>query len=136
MATEKLAREESALRGWVCPVHPEVVWDAAGCCPRCGASLEPGSLSVEAPRKPKLDQVRRRLIGIGLAVMSTLVAWACGLRQPSEARDYPSGYGTGMGPGMMGGWGMMGGPGMMGGHVSDVRPALEKDPRQIIEAQK
>jgi len=77
-------------------------------------SLEPGSLSADQPGIAKLDRVRRRFIGIGLAVMSTLVAWACGVRQTPEARDYSGGYGSGMGAGMMGGRGMMHGHGMMG----------------------
>jgi hypothetical protein len=115
MATRNLTHEEPLLRGWICPSHRGVVWDAQGHCPRCGVVLEPGCFSPEQPRKQKLDYVRRRFIGFGLAVMSTLVAWACGMRQTPEARDYSGGYGTGMDhPGMMGSGGMMGGHAMMG----------------------
>lgn len=95
-------------------MHPEVVWDAQGRCPRCGMALEPGRLSPDAAKKPRLDAMRRRFIGVGLAVMSTLVAWACGVRRASETRDYSPDYGPGMGSAMMGGSGMEG-HGMMGG---------------------
>jgi len=53
-----------------------------------------------AGREPKLDLVRRRFIGVGLTIMSALVAWASGFRGKALAQ---------MGRGMMGGHGMMGG---------------------------
>ncbi len=89
-------------QGWLCPVHPETLWDAPSHCPRCGTDMKPGYL----PPEPKLDLVRRRLLGLGLAAMSVLVAWSSGLRGDALAQ---------MGRGMRGGRGMMGGHGMGGG---------------------
>lgn len=93
------------LSGWICPVHHDTVWDEAGPCPRCGTAMELGELATEAAPEPKLDLVRRRLLGVGLALTSALVAWAGGLRGEALAQ---------MGRGMMGGPGRHG-RGMMGG---------------------
>lgn len=96
----------AGLQGWICPGHPETLWDEAGQCPRCGTAMKPGHLADEAVSEPKLDLVRRRLLGIGLTMMSALVAWASGFRGEALAQ---------MGRGMMGGPGMGPGRGMMGG---------------------
>jgi len=66
--------------------------------------MEPGCLAEEAA-EPKLDLVRRRLIGFSLAMLSGLLAWAGGFRGEALAQ---------MGSGMMGGPGRHG-RGMMGG---------------------
>lgn len=97
---EPVIVDSSKLRGWICPVHSETLWDEPGRCPRCGTAMEPGRLANEAVKEPKLDLVRRRLIGFGLTVMSALVAWGSGFRGEVLAQ---------MGRGMMGGHGMMGG---------------------------
>jgi hypothetical protein len=96
--------DSSKLEGWIWPLHLETLWDAPGHCPRCRTPMEPGALSAEEEKEPKLYYVRRRLLGIGLAAMLARIAWASGFR--GEAL-------TQMGPGMMGGHGMRG-PGMMG----------------------
>jgi hypothetical protein len=93
------------LSGYICPAHPDTVWDEAGCCPRCGTTMRIGELAHDAVREPKLDLVRRRLLGVGLAMASALVAWAGGFRGEALAQ---------MGRGMMGGPGRHG-RGMMGG---------------------
>lgn len=108
MNSKKLPQEQtdySVLSGYICPGHPDAVWNEAGPCPRCGMAMEPGELAPEAAPEPKLDLVRRRLLGVGLALTSALVAWAGGLRGEALAQ---------MGRGMMGGRGMMHGRGMMG----------------------
>jgi hypothetical protein len=33
---------------WTCPMHPEVVRDVPGNCPKCGMKLEPGNGPVPA----------------------------------------------------------------------------------------
>src|SRR2546430_16924058 len=40
---------ESTGQKYTCPMHPEVVMDAPGKCPKCGMTLGP----VEAEKKPK-----------------------------------------------------------------------------------
>ncbi|MEJ2090859.1 MAG: heavy metal-binding domain-containing protein [Syntrophobacterales bacterium] len=102
---EQGQRDCSVLRGHICPVHPDTVWNEAGQCPRCGTAMQPGELAEEAVKGPKLDLVRRRLLGFSLALMSGLVAWASGFRGEALAQ---------MGRGMMGGPGRHG-RGMMGG---------------------
>jgi hypothetical protein len=67
--------------------------------------MQPGELAEKEVKKPKLDLVRRRLLGFSLALMSGLVAWASGFRGEVLAQ---------MGRGMMGGPGRHG-RGMMGG---------------------
>jgi hypothetical protein len=107
MKSESEQRQKDCfiLSGYICPAHPDTVWDEAGRCPRCGTAMEPGQLAPERAREPKLDLVRRRLLGVGLALMSGLLAWAGGFRGEALAQ---------MGRGMMGGPGRHG-RGMMGG---------------------
>ena len=45
---------------WVCPMHPEIVRDAAGSCPICGMALEPRTITLEEPENPELSDMRRR----------------------------------------------------------------------------
>ena len=45
---------------WVCPMHPEVVSDRPGACPKCGMALEPRTvLSAEEPPDPELEWMTR-----------------------------------------------------------------------------
>src|SRR5689334_20486623 len=34
-------------REWTCPMHPEVVRDTPGACPKCGMALEPRTISLD-----------------------------------------------------------------------------------------
>jgi Cu+-exporting ATPase len=47
---------------WTCPMHPEVVRDAPGSCPKCGMSLEPKSPEAagEETVNPELKEMQRR----------------------------------------------------------------------------
>lgn len=48
-------------RGYTCPMHPEIVRDAPGSCPKCGMALEARTVSVEADEEnPELVDMRRR----------------------------------------------------------------------------
>jgi hypothetical protein len=108
MRSKKIQQEQtdcSILSGYICPGHPDAVWNEAGPCPRCGTAMELGEFVPDAAPEPKLDLVRRRLLGVGLALTSALVAWAGGLRGEALAQ---------MGRGMMDGPGRHG-RGMMGG---------------------
>jgi P-type Cu+ transporter len=56
-----------AATDWVCPMHPEVVSDRAGACPKCGMALEPRVAGVsDAPNPELVDMTRRFWIGVAL----------------------------------------------------------------------
>jgi Cu+-exporting ATPase len=45
---------------WTCPMHPEIVRDAPGSCPKCGMALEPRGVSAEPQENPELGEMTRR----------------------------------------------------------------------------
>jgi Cu+-exporting ATPase len=54
---------------YTCPMHPEVVQDQPGSCPRCGMALEPRTVSAEEGPSPEWTDMRRRFwVGAVLAV--------------------------------------------------------------------
>jgi Cu+-exporting ATPase len=46
---------------YTCPMHPEIVRDGPGECPKCGMALEPRSVTVEEEDNPELRSMSRRL---------------------------------------------------------------------------
>ncbi|MEX1661529.1 heavy metal translocating P-type ATPase [Thioclava sp. 15-R06ZXC-3] len=46
---------------YTCPMHPEIVRDHPGDCPKCGMALEPMNPSADAGPNPELVDFRRRL---------------------------------------------------------------------------
>ncbi|HTV90222.1 MAG TPA: heavy metal translocating P-type ATPase [Stellaceae bacterium] len=57
---------------WTCPMHPEIVREAAAACPICGMALEPMTASV-TEENPELVDMRRRF-RVALALSVPLVA--------------------------------------------------------------
>jgi len=50
-----------ATAEWTCPMHPEIVSDKPGNCPKCGMALEPKMPNLEADdENPELKDFRRR----------------------------------------------------------------------------
>lgn len=48
---------------YTCPMHPEVVQDGPGSCPKCGMALEPRLLpAAEEESSPEYEEMRRRFI--------------------------------------------------------------------------
>ncbi len=86
-----------ALAGtrYTCPMHPEIVRDAPGTCPKCGMALEPMLPSLEEQENPELTDFRRRfwwtlplsLVTVALGMSghllpasgSAILAWTQGL---------------------------------------------------------
>jgi Cu+-exporting ATPase len=54
---------------WTCPMHPEIVQDGPGTCPKCGMALEPTMPQAGVEDDSELRDMRRRFI---LAAIFTL----------------------------------------------------------------
>ena len=61
-----LHRTEGRL--YTCPMHPEVVRDAPGTCPKCGMTLEPRTTRVEEENLELIDMTRRFRISLILTI--------------------------------------------------------------------
>jgi Cu+-exporting ATPase len=83
--TSKAKPEPHAAQGkYTCPMHPEVVQDGPGTCPKCGMALEPMQPSAEEGPDPELASMQRRFwMGAVLTVPIFVIAMA-GLL-PSDA---------------------------------------------------
>ena len=52
---------------WTCPMHPEIVSDAPGPCPKCGMALEPLDIrAADGPNAELVDMKRRLWIALAL----------------------------------------------------------------------
>jgi Cu+-exporting ATPase len=59
---------------YICPMHPEVVSDRPGACPKCGMALEPRTAGPEEGPNPELvDMSRRFWIGLVPGVLLLLL---------------------------------------------------------------
>jgi len=47
------------LMAYTCPMHPEVIQDHPGACPKCGMALEPVTSAVEEKNEELIDMSRR-----------------------------------------------------------------------------
>ena len=45
---------------YTCPMHPEILQDTPGTCPKCGMALEPTAMTVEEEADPELADMTRR----------------------------------------------------------------------------
>jgi len=59
---------------WTCPMHPEVVRDGPGSCPKCGMALEPMDGSADPDNHELRDMTRRFWVATALAVPVLVVA--------------------------------------------------------------
>jgi len=67
---------------YVCPMHPEVVQDHPGSCPKCGMALEPRTVTLAEEANPELDDMRRRFrmsalltLPLFLSAMAEMLPW-------------------------------------------------------------
>jgi Cu+-exporting ATPase len=69
------AHPSSASGVYTCPMHPEVVRDGPGACPKCGMALEPRDVTAEeGPSAELVDMTRRFWIGAALSLPVFLLA--------------------------------------------------------------
>ena len=59
---------------YTCPMHPEIVQDAPGNCPKCGMALEPRSITIEEKNAELIDMTRRFWISSALALPVFIIA--------------------------------------------------------------
>jgi len=59
-AGEEPARERKAAGKYTCPMHPEVVQEGPGSCPKCGMALEPVAATGDEEEDPELGSMTRR----------------------------------------------------------------------------
>jgi Cu+-exporting ATPase len=75
MALEAEIPAVPSLTEFVCPMHPEVVQDHPGTCPKCGMALEPRTIPLEeGPNLELMDMTRRFWVGVALSVPLLLMA--------------------------------------------------------------
>jgi Cu+-exporting ATPase len=79
MALEPAGAPMAARTQYVCPMHPEVVQDHPGNCPKCGMALEPRTVEAEEDDSELRDMSRRFWISTILAVPVFLSAMAAEL---------------------------------------------------------
>ncbi|AMV17429.1 heavy metal translocating P-type ATPase [Planctomyces sp. SH-PL14] len=71
---------------YTCPMHPEIVQDGPGSCPKCGMALEPMQPSLQEGADPEYVDMRRRfVIGAALAAPIFLIAMGAMLPFPALA---------------------------------------------------
>jgi len=69
--------------GYTCPMHPDVVRDAPGSCPKCGMALEPRMATAGEGENHELVDMRRRF-RISVVLSIPLVVAAMGEHLPGD----------------------------------------------------
>jgi Cu+-exporting ATPase len=77
MALEPETLQPASRTEFVCPMHPEVIQDHPGACPKCGMALEPRTVFAADAFNPELNDMSRRLrvsvaFGLPLLVLAML----------------------------------------------------------------
>ncbi|NKE72658.1 heavy metal translocating P-type ATPase [Candidatus Manganitrophus noduliformans] len=88
-APQQTAQPENRSREgkteYTCPMHPEVVQDRPGSCPKCGMALEPRTAAAEEDTAELDEMTRRFWISAALAVPVFLSAMAAEFRPEGVA---------------------------------------------------
>jgi P-type Cu+ transporter len=61
---------------YTCPMHPEIIQDGPGSCPKCGMALVPIAGTGEADDSELRDMTRRLWIGVALSIPLVVLAMA------------------------------------------------------------
>lgn len=65
---------------FTCPMHPEVVQDRPGSCPKCGMALEPKEQTLEQKKNPELSEMSKRFwISLVLSAPLFLISMGGGM---------------------------------------------------------
>ena len=65
---------DAGVLQYTCPMHPEIVRDAPGTCPKCGMALEPRIIvAAEEPPDPELIRMQRALVIASVLTLPLLV---------------------------------------------------------------
>ncbi len=67
------------MSAYTCPMHPEIIQDYPGNCPKCGMSLEPVTVSVNEENVELVDMTRRFWVSAVLAVPVFVLAMVADL---------------------------------------------------------
>jgi Cu+-exporting ATPase len=79
---------------YACPMHPEIVRDAPGSCPKCGMALVPVAGTGEADGAELGDLTRRLWAGVALSIPLVVLAMSpmVGVHAPFELQPRPRGW--------------------------------------------
>ncbi|MFA5008679.1 MAG: heavy metal translocating P-type ATPase [Candidatus Omnitrophota bacterium] len=75
---------------YVCPMHPEVIQNTPGDCPKCGMQLEPKIISGEETNKE--EQILSRKFWVGLGLTIPVVFLSLSEMFPSLKAVFPSNF--------------------------------------------
>jgi len=74
---KRVAKADVHAGAYTCPMHPEIVQDGPGTCPKCGMALEPMQPSAVEGPDPELISMQRRLwVGAMLTAPIFVIAMA------------------------------------------------------------
>jgi P-type Cu+ transporter len=71
---EKEKRKDAPGSLYTCPMHPEIVQEGPGSCPKCGMALEPMSADSDEPNYELIDFTRRLWVSAGAAIPLLILA--------------------------------------------------------------
>lgn len=79
---------------YTCPMHPEIVQDRPGSCPKCGMALVPIAGTGEADDSELCDLTRRLWVGIALSIPLVMLAMGpmIGIHEPFGLMPRPRGW--------------------------------------------
>src|SRR4029079_477745 len=72
MGTDERDPASSRPAAWTCPMHPEVVRDGPGTCPKCGMALEPMTPRT-GDDDPELRDMTRRFVAAAALTLPVFV---------------------------------------------------------------
>lgn len=75
--------EEEKKTIYTCPMHPEIIKDEPGPCPKCGMALEPKSVTAEEEKSSELASMSNRL-KVGLLLTIPVFVLAMGHHIPGN----------------------------------------------------